>query len=90
MQFRDSIEVATQYQGLANPIRVQILQALLSAEMCGIDIRDELGVRQSKISFHLTSLIESGWVVTRIDEHPFIFYRVPADKAELLEKLLCG
>lgn len=53
--------------------RLRILRALSQAELCVLDLIDELGMPQPLVSYHLRKLRESGLVLTR-RRAQWIFY----------------
>lgn len=70
----DAEQIALIAKALAHPVRVQIIEFLLSRPGCiGGDIVEEVGLAQSTVSEHLRILKASGLVVGRI-ERPRICY----------------
>lgn len=54
------------FHALSEPIRIQIIELLQSnRELCVSDIAQSLGLNQSKLSFHLKTLNQSGLVIAR-------------------------
>ena len=54
------------FHALSEPIRIQIIELLQSTkELCVSDIAQSLGINQSKLSFHLKTLNQSGLVIAR-------------------------
>ena len=43
-------------KALADPLRLQVIEALGQGERCVCELTDELGLAQSKLSFHLKVL----------------------------------
>ncbi len=58
---------ASVFQILADPSRLQIVEALLRGEKAVNDIVDEVGIHQSGVSRHLRILSEAGFVRVRPD-----------------------
>ena len=52
-------------KALSEPLRLQIIEALSSGEKCVCDLIQELGLAQSKISFHLKVLKEAELIIDR-------------------------
>jgi len=52
-------------KALADPIRLQVVEALAGGERCVCELTAELGLAQSKLSFHLRVLKEAGLLVDR-------------------------
>jgi ArsR family transcriptional regulator len=62
-------------RALAEPIRLQVLQALMHGERCVCDLTSDLNLAQSKLSFHLRVLKEAGIIRAR-QEGRWIYYRL--------------
>jgi len=62
-------------RALADPIRLQVMQALQQGERCVCELTSDLGVGQSKLSFHLKVLREVGLIRSR-QEGRWIYYRL--------------
>ena len=54
-------------KALAEPIRLQLIEVLGSGERCVCDLTSELGMAQSKLSFHLKVLKDAGLLNARED-----------------------
>ena len=52
-------------KALSEPLRLQIIESLLGGELCVCDIINEIGLAQSKISFHLKVLKDAGLITDR-------------------------
>lgn len=59
---QDSATIATVFKALCDETRVSIIQFLQSGEKCACNISDELNIAQSKLSYHMKILCESGLV----------------------------
>jgi ArsR family transcriptional regulator len=53
------------FHALSDPIRLSILRMLRGGERCVCDLQDDLGLAQSKLSFHLRVLKDAGLVTDR-------------------------
>jgi ArsR family transcriptional regulator len=62
-------------RALAEPIRLQVVQALRHGERCVCDLTSDLDLAQSKLSFHLKVLKEAGLIRAR-QEGRWIYYRL--------------
>jgi ArsR family transcriptional regulator len=62
-------------RALADPIRLQVIQALAAGERCVCDLTTDLGLAQSKLSFHLKVLREAGLVADR-QSGRWVYYRL--------------
>jgi len=63
------------FRALADPIRLEVVQALQHGERCVCDLTDDLDLAQSKLSFHLKVLKEAGLIRAR-QEGRWIYYRL--------------
>ena len=52
-------------KALADPIRLQVIEALGGGERCVCELTEALGLAQSKLSFHLKVLKEAGLLADR-------------------------
>ncbi|MCP9774907.1 winged helix-turn-helix transcriptional regulator [Cyanobium sp. HWJ4-Hawea] len=62
-------------KALADPLRLQILDALGPGERCVCDLTADLGLAQSKLSFHLKVLKDAGLLLDR-QEGRWVFYQL--------------
>ena len=58
-------EAREMLKALAEPLRLQIIESLSTGEKCVCDLIEEIGLAQSKISFHLKVLKEAGLITDR-------------------------
>ncbi len=58
----DTAKTATIFKALCDETRVSIISFLQSGEKCACMISEELGIAQSKLSYHMKILCESGLV----------------------------
>ena len=58
-------QVWTGFKSLADPLRLQIIELLRSQELCVCELCEQLGVNQSKLSFHLKNLKEANLLRSR-------------------------
>ncbi len=61
------------FKGLSDPLRVRIVHALSSQPMCVCVIKQILNVSDSKLSYHLSILKESG-LIESVHEKNWIIY----------------
>ena len=81
--------IAERFKALAEPARLQILQALRQGDQTVSDLVEETGLGQANLSKHLQLLYAQGFV-TRRKDGLFTRYRL-ADKDVLrLCDLMCG
>ncbi len=70
---------------LANPIRIKILKLLVdNEELCVCEIENALGLKQSKVSYHLASLIGGGFIIRR-QSGPWSYYTLNHDASTILQ-----
>jgi ArsR family transcriptional regulator, arsenate/arsenite/antimonite-responsive transcriptional repressor len=90
MQFTfnaESAAVINSFHALSEPLRLSILELLLSQELCVCDLCDRLKVSQSKLSFHLKTLKEAGLIRSR-QEGRWIYYSLNVAQFAVLEQYL--
>ncbi|NJK39064.1 MAG: winged helix-turn-helix transcriptional regulator [Oscillatoriales cyanobacterium RM2_1_1] len=80
-------EIASSFHALADPIRVRVLELLRQQELCVCDLCEQLGVTQSKLSFHLRILREANLVQGR-QEGRWVYYSLNLSQFIALEHYL--
>ena len=70
-------------KALAEPIRLQVIEALGDGELCVCELTEQLGLAQSKLSFHLRVLKESGLLADR-QSGRWVYYRLRPEAIEQL------
>lgn len=60
---------------LADPNRLQVVQALAQGERCVCELTSELALAQSKLSFHLKVLKQAGLLASR-QQGRWVYYRL--------------
>ena len=76
-------------KALADPIRIQVVEALGGGERCVCELTAELGLAQSKLSFHLKVLREAGLIEAR-EQGRWIYYRLRSEALQDLQHWLAG
>ena len=84
---QNSIQIASGFRALADPLRLQIIELLRSQELCVCELCDKLEVSQSKLSFHLKNLKEADLVDSR-QEGRWMYYRLNLPQFMALEQYL--
>jgi ArsR family transcriptional regulator len=74
-------------RALADPIRLQVIEALGDGERCVCDLTSELGLAQSKLSFHLKVLKDTGLLADR-QSGRWVYYRLQPEALERLRAWL--
>jgi ArsR family transcriptional regulator len=68
-------------KALADPVRLQVIEALGGGERCVCELTGELALAQSKLSFHLKVLKEAGLLVDR-QEGRWVYYKLQPEALE--------
>ncbi|WP_448060871.1 ArsR/SmtB family transcription factor [Cellulomonas hominis] len=71
-------ELAAQFALLADPLRLQIVEALSHEQLCTCHLVEITGAKQTTVSHHLRLLREAG-VVVGAPEGRFTWYRLAED-----------
>ncbi|SBO42778.1 helix-turn-helix transcriptional regulator [Cyanobium sp. NIES-981] len=74
-------------KALADPLRLQVLEALGDGERCVCDLGGDLGLAQSKLSFHLKVMREAGLLAAR-DQGRWTYYRLQPEAIGALQQWL--
>lgn len=75
------------FKALSDPIRLEILEILGCENMCVGNICKLLNMKQSKVSFHLKILKESGFIES-IQEGRCIYYQLSQNRFSILREYL--
>lgn len=75
------------FRALADETRLRIIDRLVDGEACVCDLTDDLGVAQSRLSFHLRTLKQAGIVSDRRDGR-WVYYSLNRDALTGLERWL--
>jgi ArsR family transcriptional regulator len=76
-------------KALADPLRLQVIEALGNGERCVCDLTGELGLAQSKLSFHLKVLKDAGLLADR-QQGRWIYYRLRPEALDDLRSWLAA
>jgi ArsR family transcriptional regulator len=74
-------------KALADPLRLRVIEALGDGERCVCDLTADLGLAQSKLSFHLKVLKEAGLLADR-QEGRWVYYRLRSEAIDDLRDWL--
>ena len=83
----DPASIQSLLKALADPNRLQIIEALASGERCVCDLMSDLGLAQSRLSFHLKVLKQCGLLGAR-QSGRWVYYRLQPDVIENLQDWL--
>ncbi|MEI8249721.1 MAG: metalloregulator ArsR/SmtB family transcription factor [Synechococcus sp. ELA057] len=70
-----SDQALTLLKALADPVRLQVIQALSQGERCVCELTGELELAQSRLSFHLRVLRQAGLLHAR-EQGRWVYYRL--------------
>ena len=79
----------TLLRALADPIRLQVVEALGLGERCVCELTGELALAQSKLSFHLKVLRQAGLITSR-QQGRWVYYRLEPAALGALRDWLAG
>lgn len=82
-----SPEIIAGFKAVSDPLRLQVIELLRDQELCVCDLCDRLNVRQSKLSFHLKALKDSGLLRSR-QERKWVYYSLNLPQFAVLEQYL--
>jgi ArsR family transcriptional regulator len=60
-----STRAAELFHALSDPIRVDVVAMLMEGERCVCDLMDDLELQQSRLSWHLKTLVDAGIISGR-------------------------
>ena len=91
MQFQTSANqknVLSGFQALSDPLRLRVVELLFRAqELCVYEIREQLDVSPSKLSFHLKILKQAN-ILNSHQEGNWIYYSLNLSQFIVLEEYL--
>lgn len=85
----DADQARALLKALAEPIRLQVIEALGDGERCVCELTEQLGLAQSKLSFHLRVLKEAGLLADR-QSGRWVYYQLRPEAIEQLRGWLAG
>ena len=74
-------------KALADPLRLRVIESLGNGERCVCDLTCELGLAQSKLSFHLKVLKDAGLLADR-QEGRWVYYSLRSEAIDSLRSWL--
>ena len=83
----DAVATASLFHALSDPIRIEVLELLSSGERCVCDLMADLGLAQSRLSWHLKTLKDAGLVSDR-REGRWSYYTLERDAFVQAEEAL--
>ncbi len=85
----DTSQAQGMLKGLADPIRLRVIEQLGGGERCVCDLTTALQLSQSRLSFHLKVLKEAGLITDR-QSGRWVYYRLQPDALQTLQHWLAG
>jgi ArsR family transcriptional regulator len=85
----DTARAAALFHALSDEIRVEVVLLLLNGERCVCELMDDLGLAQSRLSWHLKTLSDAG-IITGRREGRWVYYALNADAISEARSLLDG
>jgi ArsR family transcriptional regulator len=83
----DAERAAQLFHALSDRIRVDVVTLLLDGERCVCDLMDDLGLAQSRLSWHLKTLNDAG-IITGRREGRWNYYSLNAEAVTELRTIL--
>jgi ArsR family transcriptional regulator, arsenate/arsenite/antimonite-responsive transcriptional repressor len=77
------------FKALADPLRLELVQALAGGERCVCELTQQLGLAQSRLSFHLRVMREAELIEAR-EQGRWVYYRLRPEALEALQLWLAG
>ena len=71
-------EEAERFKALSSPVRIQILHALVTADLCPSILKNITGMSDSKLSYHLETL-ESAGFITHLQRQKWRIYVITVE-----------
>lgn len=76
-------------KALADPIRLEVVEALKGGERCVCELTEQLGLAQSRLSFHLRVMRDAELIEAR-EQGRWVYYRLRPEALEQLQGWLAG
>jgi ArsR family transcriptional regulator, arsenate/arsenite/antimonite-responsive transcriptional repressor len=83
----DTARAAELFHALSDEIRLKVVQLLLGGERCVCELMDDLGLAQSRLSWHLKTLSDAG-IISGRREGRWNYYSLNAEALEEAEAML--
>ena len=84
---KNRAHVAALFRALGDETRLQVIELLRSGERCVCELTESLETSQSRLSFHLKVLKESGVIKDR-PEGRWVYYALASDAVDELEDMI--
>ncbi len=80
-------DIAKVFKALCDPIRINILKILQKHERCACELGKSLDIAQSKLSYHMKILCESG-IVDSWNVGKWTHYKISLEGSKQAKKIL--
>ncbi len=71
-------------KALADPLRMEVIESLSEGECCVCDLMEKTGLAQSRLSFHLKVLKDSGLITDR-QSGRWVYYKLDFEALQSLQ-----
>ncbi len=85
----DTARAAALFHAFADEIRLRVVLLLLPGERCVCELMDDLGLAQSRLSWHLKTLSDAG-IISGRREGRWVYYSLHADAVEEAQAFLAA
>jgi ArsR family transcriptional regulator len=85
----DTNRAAELFHALSDPIRIGVVKQLLGGERCVCELTDDLDMAQSRLSWHLKTLVDAG-IITSRREGRWNYYALNQESIEEAREILGG
>ena len=85
----DTTRAADLFHALSDPIRIDVLNRLLGGERCVCELTADLEMAQSRLSWHLKTLVDAGLISSR-REGRWNYYALNGDAIEEARGILAA
>ncbi|HYC50360.1 MAG TPA: metalloregulator ArsR/SmtB family transcription factor [Gemmatimonadaceae bacterium] len=85
----DTTRAAALFHALSDPVRLDVLLLLLNGERCVCDLMADLGIAQSRLSWHLKTLADAGIISAR-REGRWNYYTLDGEILDEARDILAG
>jgi ArsR family transcriptional regulator, arsenate/arsenite/antimonite-responsive transcriptional repressor len=85
----DTTRAADLFHALSDPVRIDVVNRLLGGERCVCELTEDLRMAQSRLSWHLKTLVDAGIISSR-REGRWNYYALNTEAIEEAQEILAG
>ena len=85
----DTNRAADLFHALSDPIRIDVVNQLLAGERCVCELTEDLEMAQSRLSWHLKTLVDAGIISSR-REGRWNYYALNAEAIDEAREILAA